>query len=199
MLERALVLPGGQSNIKLIRAAKALSCKRSEESHRELMVWPTQELGHPLFLTYGSSEEGQPSMRFVLLPTSTDVCAASQHGRSVTGFDLCCLASPVGHLSGCSLFLFSVPCERLIMPQPGRQSSSVSAIHPLLPCAFGEAAGCQPVSLQPSWEIRLHSGESHGDMAFVFLCYSLAIIFNHDFFPASPRTFGFANLTPSSY
>ena len=131
--ERALVLPGGQLNIKLTRGAKALSCKRSEESHRELRVWPTQELGpdcHPLFLTYGSSKEGQPSMRCLLLPTSMDACAASQHGHSVTGFGLCYLASPsgtpVGNLSGCSLFLFSVPHERLIMTQPSRQSSSVS-------------------------------------------------------------------------
>lgn len=65
MLERALVLPGGQSSIKLTRGAKALSCKRSEESSRELGVWPTQEQGpdcHPLILTYGSSKEGQPSM-----------------------------------------------------------------------------------------------------------------------------------------
>ncbi|NWQ77410.1 HGD dioxygenase, partial [Columbina picui] len=36
MLERALVLPGGQSNIKPTRGAKVLSCKRSEESCREL-------------------------------------------------------------------------------------------------------------------------------------------------------------------
>lgn len=32
MLEGALVLPGGQSNVKLIRSAKALSYKRSEGS-----------------------------------------------------------------------------------------------------------------------------------------------------------------------
>lgn len=82
--ERALVLPGGQSNIKPTRGAKALSCKRSEESCRELGVWPTQELGpdcHLLFLTYGSSKEGQPSMQWLLLPTSMGACAASQCHR----------------------------------------------------------------------------------------------------------------------
>lgn len=83
-------------------------------------------------------------------------------------------------------------------PAQQAEQQHVSAIHPLLPCAFVEAAGCQPISLQPSWEIKLHSGESRRDMAFVFLCYGLAIIFNHDCFPASPRTFGFANLTLSS-
>lgn len=45
MLEGALVLPGGQSNIKLIRSAKALSCKRSDGSHGFLGVWPSQEEG----------------------------------------------------------------------------------------------------------------------------------------------------------
>lgn len=136
VLERARVLPRGQSNIKLTRGAKALSCKSSEESRRDLGVWPTQELGpdcHPSFLTYGSSKEGQPSMQCLLLPTSMDACAASQYGHGVTGFGLCYLASllgaPVGHLSGCSLFLFSFPHPGLIMPQPGRQSSIESWNH----------------------------------------------------------------------
>lgn len=83
-------------------------------------------------------------------------------------------------------------------PAQQAEQQHVSAIHPLLPRAFGEVTGCQPISLQPSWEISLHSGESHREMAFVFLCYGLAIVFNHDFFPASPRTFGFANLLPFS-
>jgi len=38
VMERALVLPGGQSNIKLSRGAKALSCMRPEGSRRELRV-----------------------------------------------------------------------------------------------------------------------------------------------------------------
>lgn len=206
MLGRALVLPGGQSNIKLTRGAKSLSCKRSEESCRELGVWPTHKLGpgcHLLLLTYGSSVEGQPSMRCLLLPTSMDACVTSQHGRSVTGFGLWYLASPFGGSCWPPLRLLSLPPQ--FPPSkahhgPARQAEQqrVSAIHPLLPCAFGEAAGCQPVSPHPSWEIKLHSGDSRRDTAFVFLCYGLAIIFNHDFFPASHRTFGFANLTLSS-
>lgn len=83
-------------------------------------------------------------------------------------------------------------------PAQQAEQQHVSAIHPLLPRTFGEVTGCQPISLQPSWEISLHSGESHREMAFVFLCYGLAVVFNHDFFPASPRTFGFANLLPFS-
>lgn len=126
---------------------------------------------------------------------------------------LCCFpARPQCHrvwsvLSSISLGGSRWPPLRLLSLPPSKahhapacqaEQQRVSAIHPLLPCAFGQAAGCQPVSLQPLWEIKLHSGESCRDTAFVFLCYGLAIIFNHDFFPASPRTFGFANLTLSS-
>lgn len=96
-----------------------LSCERSEESCWEL------GFGHHrrwvLAATRCSLPMGRPRK---------DARAACRHGLIVTGFDLCYLVSPlgapVGHLSGCSLFLFSVPCQRLIMPQPSRQSSSMS-------------------------------------------------------------------------
>lgn len=200
--ERALVLPGGQSNIKPTRGAKALSCKRSEESCRELGVWPTQELGpdcHLLFLTYGSSKEGQPSMQWLLLPTSMGACAASQCHRVWS------LLSGVSLVGSCwpSLRLLCLPLQfppskAYHAPAQQGEHQHVSAIHPLLHCAFGKVADCQPVSLQPSGEIKFHSGESRRGTAFVFLCYGLAIIFNHYFFPVSPRMFSFANLTLSS-
>lgn len=137
----------------------------------------------------------------MLLPILTDPCAASQHSYSATGLDLCYQASPLGTPVGHLLISLLLQCpasKSHHAPAQQAEQQRVSAIHPLLPRAFGEVTGCQPISLQPSWEISLHSGESHREMAFVFLCYGLAVVFNHDFFPASPRTFGFANLLPFS-
>lgn len=138
----------------------------------------------------------------MLLPILTDPCAASQHSYSATGLDLCYQASPlgtpVGHLLICSLLSFSVPHQNLIMPQPSRQSSSMSLPSILsFPALLERLLAASPFLCSPHGKSRFIL-ESHREMAFVFLCYGLAIVFNHYFFPASPRTFGIANLLPFS-
>lgn len=139
-------------------------------------------------------------MQWLLLPTSVGACAASQCHR------VCSVLFGISFGGSCwpplrllSLPLWFPPSKAYHAPAQQGEHQHVSAIHPLLPCIFGEAAGCQPVALQPSGEIKLHSGESRRGTAFVFLCYGLAIIFNHYFFPVSPRMFIFANLTLSSF
>lgn len=84
------------------------------------------------------------------------------------------------HHLGCSLFLLVLKAHR------GAEPPCASAARPLLPRALGEAA---------SLFLRGNQASFSRGTAFVFLCYGPAIILNHDFSPASPGTFGFANLT----